>query len=477
MDDTRSADLLRLLPARTSRRLLLGVAAAWGLAPGRLSAQGTPTASPSPGAVALPDTPVGRQLGWILEVLNGGAAALTVADVQQHFGAAFLAAVPADQLIATLRTIAGQAAPVRLVGFAGQPTATQAVALVESGVAPGTFSISIAVDPTPPYLIEGLLLQPVAPSPGTPVAVASWADLDRQASALAATTVVAAAELVGGHPQPIHARDATTPIALGSSFKLYVLGELAHQIAAGKAAWDEELAIRDDWKSLPSGDMRNEPAGTAFSLQHYAEQMISVSDNTAADHLLFRLGRENVEAFQATMGNTHAARNVPFLSTRELFVLKLALPPDQVAAYIAANTAEKRRLLAEEIGPTPVTLGQATGWTSPRAIDTLEWFASGEDLGRALAALQALAAQPGLAPVGHVLAINPGLAIDAATWPYVGYKGGSEPGVLTLNWLLQRADRRWFAVSLGWNDPAKAIDETPAVALAGQAIALLAATP
>ncbi|HEY7031383.1 MAG TPA: serine hydrolase [Thermomicrobiales bacterium] len=477
MDDTPSDDLLRLLPVRTSRRRLLGVAAAWGLAPGRIAAQGTPTAVPSPRAVALPDTPVGRQLGWVLGVLNGGAAALTVADVQQHFGPAFLAAVPADQLIATLRAIAGEAAPVRLVGFAGQPTATQAVALVESGVMPGTFSVSIAVDPTPPYLIEGLLLQPVAASPGTPVAVANWDDLDRQASALAATAVVAAAELVDGRSQPIHARDAAAPIALGSSFKLYVLGELAHQIAAGTAAWDEPLAIRDDWKSLPSGDMRNVPAGTTFPLQHYAEQMIAVSDNTAADHLLFRLGRENVEAFQATMGNSHAGRNVPFLSTRELFVLKLALPSDRVDAYLAADTAERRQLLAEEIDPTPVTLDQAAGWTSPRAIDTLEWFASGEDLGRALAALQEMAAQPGLAPVGHALAINPGVPLDAATWPYVGYKGGSEPGVLTLNWLLQRADGRWFVVSLGWNDPAKAIDEATAVALAGQAIAQVAAAP
>jgi hypothetical protein len=88
-----------------------------------------------------------------------------------------------------------------------------------------------------------------------------------------------------------------------------------------------------------------------------------------------------------------------------------------------------------------------------------------------------MAAQPGLAPVGHALAINPGVPLDAATWPYVGYKGGSEPGVLTLNWLLQRADGRWFVVSLGWNDPAKAIDEATAVALAGQAIAQVAAAP
>ena len=69
--------------------------------------------------------------------------------------------------------------------------------------------------------------------------------------------------------------------AIGSAFKLYVLGALARAVADGDATWQERLAIRDAWKSLPSGAMRDEPAGSAFTLRHYAEQMISVSDNTA----------------------------------------------------------------------------------------------------------------------------------------------------------------------------------------------------
>ena len=79
--------------------------------------------------------------------------------------------------------------------------------------------------------------------------------------------------------------DQTIPslqqFATGSGrFKQYVLGELAHQVQQGRASWDEQLAIRDDLKSPPSGKLQVEPAGTSHTLRVFAEQMISISDNT-----------------------------------------------------------------------------------------------------------------------------------------------------------------------------------------------------
>jgi hypothetical protein len=44
------------------------------------------------------------------------------------------------------------------------------------------------------------------------------------------------------------------------------------------------------------------------------------------------------------------------------------------------------------------------------------------------------------------------------TWPYVAFKGGSEPGVLILTWLLTHSDGRSFMLSIVLNDSAK-IDE------------------
>ncbi len=60
--------------------------------------------------------------------------------------------------------------------------------------------------------------------------------------------------------------------------------------------------------------------------------------------------------------------------------------------------------------------------------------------------------------------MNPGVQLDPATFSYVGYKGGSEPGVLTLGWLLRRAsDNAWVVVTLGFADTAQPIDENLAL--------------
>ena len=64
--------------------------------------------------------------------------------------------------------------------------------------------------------------------------------------------------------------------------------------------------------------------------------------------------------------------------------------------------------------------------------------------------------------------------VDPAEWSYVGYKGGSEPGVLCLDWLLERADGRVFVLAIVLNDTRRGIDTAAAVAVAQGAVALLA---
>ena len=39
-------------------------------------------------------------------------------------------------------------------------------------------------------------------------------------------------------------------------------------------------------------------------------------------------------------------------------------------------------------------------------------------------------------------------------------KGGGEPGVLDMTWLLGRKDGAWFAVSASWNDETQTVDTT-----------------
>ncbi|MDF1661626.1 MAG: serine hydrolase, partial [Planctomycetota bacterium] len=42
--------------------------------------------------------------------------------------------------------------------------------------------------------------------------------------------------------------------------------------------------------------------------------------------------------------------------------------------------------------------------------------------------------------------------LDWKQWSYVGYKGGSEPGVYAFAYLLQRKDGRWFSLAFTLNN-------------------------
>jgi hypothetical protein len=97
-------------------------------------------------------------------------------------------------------------------------------------------------------------------------------------------------------------------------------------------------------------------------------------------------------------------------------------------------------------------------WATPRDIDTIEWFASPDDICRAFAGLQQLAAQPRLAPLGSVLsANNGGVGLDPAQWPTTWFKGGSEPGGLTLGYMATNSKGQTFVVIAMLSDPAAAL--------------------
>jgi beta-lactamase class A len=288
--------------------------------------------------------------------------------------------------------------------------------------------------------------------------ITTWPALKTRLAKIAPRVSYFAAEMTGDSLIPLFALTPNSSLGVGSAFKLYVLGELARQIDAGAASWDEELAISDNLRSLPNGDMRLEPAGATFPILHYVEQMISASDNTATDHLIARLGREAVETAFASLGNNKPERNVPLLYTREWFALKLRFTPSEIDHYLASSLASKRRFLEKQVDKAAMTLTEEEDWPGSYYIEQIEWFASAADLCRVMAALHHSAADPELALIHDALSINPGIAFNARTWAYVGYKGGYETGVKSDVWLLQRRDGRWFTLAAIINDPSKEID-------------------
>lgn len=314
----------------------------------------------------------------------------------------------------------------------------------------------------------------------------TWEAFDLAASALAERVSFLAADITHRTCQTVHGLAPLTSLAVGSSFKLYILGELAEQIAGrspsalSPARWDGPLAIETRFKSIPHGDLLFVPDGTLFTVRYFAEQMIQRSDNTATDHLLFLLGREKVEQGMATMGHHDPSLNKPLLATRELAILKFLYTDQELATYLAASDAGKRQILANEkrgFAELEAYFEQHGVPTTPTRIDTVEYFADRFDMCRTLMALHRVAKDWRLQPVAEVLTLADPLGIDREDWIYVGFKGGSELGVLAGNWLLQRKDGRLFVVSGAFNDRFKALDMGRIIEILQAAVKILFTTP
>ncbi len=253
--------------------------------------------------------------------------------------------------------------------------------------------------------------------------------------------------------QDVFSLENDKPLAVGSAFKLYILKTLVQKIQAGRARWSDVIRLDEHRLSLPSGMIQDWPAGSPLTLSTLANLMISISDNTATDHLLFYLGRENVEA-------EAPARLRPFLSTLEVFILKWGLGNEKREEYLRADLAGKRAILSGLAGYDRKSIIASS---QPRFIDRLEWLLTTRELCQVIYELRQMPA----------LSINPGLA-SKTQWHYVGYKGGSEPGVLNYTHLLQKqANAPFFSVSVTLNNREKEVQTQLFTELVTRLMALL----
>ncbi len=240
-------------------------------------------------------------------------------------------------------------------------------------------------------------------------------------------------------------------LAMGSTFKLYILGALVREIVEGRRRWQEVVGLDARYRSLPSGLLQDWPAGAPMTLHSLAAMMISKSDNTATDNLLLTLGREKTEHMLRMMGNKASARNLPFLATAEAFKLKYVDRGKLAETYSTLSPGDRRNFLKGEIGSIPLSKVQ-TEIETPQSIESVEWFGSANDLCRAMDYLRRATEQGAAAKGREILAINHGIVKKTEPFGFMGYKGGSEPGVLNLTYLLRTSDNTWWAVSAGWND-------------------------
>jgi hypothetical protein len=71
-----------------------------------------------------------------------------------------------------------------------------------------------------------------------------------------------------------------------------------------------------------------------------------------------------------------------------------------------------------------------------------------------------------------IMAINDGLNPAAAKgWQYAGYKGGSEPGVISMSYLLRSPAGKWYVATGSWNDTKAEVDKGKFAALMERLVA------
>lgn len=398
-----------------------------------------PLLAQAPAEAPASATPLEAGAQNLVRVLEGSAVAGEV------FTPALLAQVPYPQIAAIAATLTSQFGP---------PAGVEAIAPVNPSAGLVTIRFEgarvvfqVSVDPADGNRMNGLFVQEVIPVGDTPEKIA--ADL----AALPGNVNAWFGPLDGG--APVISMNADTPLALGSTFKLYVLAALAEEVKAGRRKWSDVVPLTE--KSYPSGKLQDWPQGAPLTLHTLASLMISISDNTATDQLIATLGKGRIFKAMKDSGHSNPAANDPFLTTRELFVLK-AQSPATLAAWRSRDAAGKAAILLGEVAhsrPAPETVNAAFAG-GPKALD-IEWFASPRDLAALLTRLR----DRGDETVRAIMAINPSATpAMAANWDYIGYKGGSEPGVLNLTWLLRDKAGHWHMLTLGWNNPEAVVEES-----------------
>lgn len=409
----------------------------------------------SPARAAEPSAAFSARAAELIALFNG------TVEPERMFSSAFLSQVPAAQvksISAQLKTTYGAAEKVaRIEAKSG----TSGIVYVDFERA--TVLLEMTVGGAAPSQIEQLRVTNVEPKGGDSVR-AVFGDI----TALPGDVSLEAARLEDSGPAAFLTQKADRPMAIGSAFKLFILAELSRQVKAGTRKWSDVVPI--DRHSLPSGLLQDWPRGSPITLHSLAALMISRSDNTATDILLGVVGRERVEQLLPALGVTEPGRNRPFLSTRELFVLKLG-DPALLERWSAADEAGRRALIAGPLAAADSrTLDVTRMLGRPVGIDKAEWFASPADLVRTMDWLR----RNGDPTTLDILAINPGLGRTAADgFAYMGFKGGSETGVLNATFLLRSKQDRWMALSVTWNNATAPLDEPRFIALVGRLVALM----
>ncbi len=136
--------------------------------------------------------------------------------------------------------------------------------------------------------------------------------------------------------------DADTPYPMASTYKVPILVEMMARVEAGDLTLDTEIELRPSDQHIGSGLLQDLWApGLTLSLHNLATMMIILSDNSATDMIIDRLGAEAITARMRSLGYDSIRVD---RTTLELIVDYLGVPYEGLEE---ANRKEIEAVLAQ----------------------------------------------------------------------------------------------------------------------------------
>ena len=198
------------------------------------------TLAARPADVEPPDSPAGRQLAWVLDMIRGGAATITEGDVIAHFGAEFLAAVPAPRHVAAFHEIADAIGDFSLARVqARSPILLLAELVTDDDVV----YVTCGTDDEPPHLIVGLGFRSAeSPRPGG--AATPWRDVAGEGAPFERTSALPESVALDVDGELHAAREVGRVLGLAAS--VVRAGEVVYEVCVGLASLATRVPVTHD---------------------------------------------------------------------------------------------------------------------------------------------------------------------------------------------------------------------------------------
>lgn len=445
----------------------------------------TPQFPVTGGSVQLPPGVLNPRLAWFLGELAAGETT-TEAEVLEHFDAAWLAVNDVPTTINFINSVRNAYPNARITDPISH-TPIRLTALIDT---PGTgFPAGILQFGTRWTAPARITLLGVGNFNGTVILVPDQTlTMDQAADKLMTLSTDGATVVARAHPDgsctTLTGRNQTAPRATGSVFKNWVVGGVAQGIMAGTLSPTENLAMTSGLLA-PGGAINVEPLNTPFPVNELTTLMQGISDNTATDLLLNRVGRAPVEALVVGWGMpAPPAANglLPFMGVSQNFHLFRSFPLATAQSWLTMTEAQQESFFTGSIVPLGNTFGS---FFHADLLTRVTWRASPIDICRAYARLRfrTYAGSDAFRVVDRAMGAQAHLPNVRAEWDRVWYKGGSLAStalgthVLVHTWLLEDAGRDPYVVVLMANSDGGGIDAFNVQSVAGRILQLTAALP